>query len=92
MESGAGSAERSIKMDERDTFFGLQRKVEDLENENRMLQARLDLMRHESERATEELRKARKDMDEVRKDYEEIRDQYTSLMDRIIKLKESLSR
>lgn len=80
-------------MDERDLFVSrIRHELEDKENENRELQAKLELMRRDNDRAIEELRKARKDLDELRGHYEEIRDKYASLMDRITKLKDSLSR
>lgn len=80
-------------MDERDVFVSrIRKELEDKEEENRMLQARLEIMRQENERAMDELRKARKNLEEVQEHYEEIRDNYVSLMDRIMKLKNSLNR
>lgn len=92
MESGAGSAERSIRMDERDVFISrIRKEMEDKENENKELQVKLELLRRDNDRAIEEVRKARKDLDELREHYEEIRDKYTqmigSIMDLIDKLK-----
>ena len=80
-------------MDERDVFVSrIRHELEDKEEENRMLQVRLEIMRQENERAINELTEVREELEEVKKHYEEIRDNYASLMDRIMKLKDSLSR
>ena len=74
-------------MDERDVFVSkIRKELEDKEEENRMLQARLEIMRQENERAMEELRKARKDLEEARNHYEEVQERYKDLMDSIVAL------
>ena len=81
MEKSAGSAERGIRMDERDVFISKMRKeLEDKEEENRALAARLEIVRQELAETEIMLASVRDCMEEMKKHYEELREKHAELI------------
>lgn len=74
-------------MDERDVFISrIRKELEDKENENRMLAAKLKLMRLDIDGMETALKETREKLTEAQDNYHEMRNRYTELMGNIMQL------